>query len=229
MPRWDTAAQGTPGWVKARQGCLTASRMADAMSRTKSGGDSEKRAKLKIELLAERLTDCSVDHVVSAAMKHGMFWEATARSAYELATGNLVDLCGFALADEVDYFGASPDGLVGSDGLLEIKCPTITTHIKYLMGEGMPIEYFWQMLAQLAVTGRKWCDFVSFFPSEDDVDDIDDDLDRAFFGKITVPRDMRIKVWRFEPEPGAIAETMEGARQLLAEVDAMFERMVLGK
>jgi predicted phage-related endonuclease len=161
-------------------------------------------------------------------MKHGLYWESTARDAYENITGNLVDLCGFAKHGEIDFFGASLDGLVGADGCIEIKCPTIATFTKYLMSKTMPTDYIPQMLAQLAVTKRKWCDFAVFFPSENDASKIKDEKDAEFFGKITMPENMRLKVWRFEPDPGDIEEVEEVAKVFLGEVDDLFDCVVLG-
>lgn len=226
-PKFDPAGQKTVGWIKARQGCLTASRMADAMDKTAKGLDSAKRAGLKIEVVAERLTECSVSHPVNAAMKHGIYWEARAREAYEAKQGEFVTECGFVTHADIPYFGASPDGLVGDDGLVEIKCPTITTHVKYLMAPAMPTDYIPQMLAQLAVTRRKWCDFVSFYPGVSDTEDISDPNELAFYGAITVPDSHKLKVWRFLPKPEEIAAVEDAARGFLAEVDAIFDKVVL--
>lgn len=234
-PRFDVSEQGSAGWLIARQGCLTASKMADAVATTKDGRPTAKYKDLLIHLVAERITESSVHHHVNAAMKHGSFWESTARETYEIETGNLVKQCGFALHGEIEYFGASPDGLVGADGLIEIKCPTIATYTKWLAGADlfgdepapMPTQYIPQMLVQLAVTGRKWCDFVGFFPGEDDVAEIMDPSDAEFYGKITVPDSMRIKVWRFEPTADQIAEIEAQAVDFLGKVDRLFDKIIL--
>jgi len=209
MPKWDTAAQGSAGWLKAREGCLTASRMVDAMSRLKSGGDSEKRRQLKYEILAERLTGCAVEHYVNPAMQWGIEWESACKEAYEEHTGNIITPCGFALHDEIEYFGASPDGLINHDGAIECKCPTTTTHIKYLIEAVVPEQYKPQMLSQLAVTGRKWCDFASYDPR--------------------MPEPLQLFVVRFEPAPEDIVLVENAAREFLEEIDSMWELLALGR
>jgi hypothetical protein len=99
----------------------------------------------------------------NAAMERGIELEAEARSVYEFATGNTVEAIGLCIDDEHEY-GASPDGMIGEDGLIEIKCPLITTHVGYLIAGTLPSDYFQQVQGQLMVTGRKWCDFVSYYP-----------------------------------------------------------------
>jgi predicted phage-related endonuclease len=97
-------------------------------------------------------------------MEWGVETEPLARAAYEVATGNLVDQVAFVDHPTIKWFGCSPDGLVGDDGLVEIKCPQSTTHLEYLEADQPPKKYIPQMMAQMACTGRKWCDFVSFDP-----------------------------------------------------------------
>lgn len=226
MPKWDAASQGESGWLKARQGKLTASRMADALDFTKKG-ESAKRYQLKVDLVAERLADAGVSHFTTPAMRHGSFWEQYAREAYMLKTGEVVQECGFAEHSTIDFFGASPDGLVNPDGLIEIKCPTLSTFTRWLIAGDMPTDYIPQMLAQLAVTGRKWVDFVAFFPCDDDVARISEE-ETKFFGQITMPKSHQIKIWRFTPTPEEITAVEDAARTFLAEVDYMFDKIVLG-
>lgn len=97
-------------------------------------------------------------------MQWGIDNEAQARVAYEVASGNFVDQIAFVDHPTIAWFGASPDGLVNDDGLVEIKCPNSATHWSYIKDDGPPNKYYIQMQAQMACTGRSWCDFVSFDP-----------------------------------------------------------------
>lgn len=155
--------QRTEEWHAARLGKVTASRVADVVAKTKTGY-STSRANYMAELICERLTGMQGASFVNAAMQWGTDTEPTARSAYEAMSGSLVAETGFVPHTTVDMSGASPDGLVGDDGLVEIKCPITATHIETLLGETVPSKYITQMQWQMACTGRKWCDFVSFDP-----------------------------------------------------------------
>lgn len=155
--------QRTDEWFSARLGCVTASRTADVMAKTKSGY-SASRANYMAQLITERLTGQPAEGFSSAAMQWGTDTEPQARMAYELMTGETVQETGFVLHPSIKFFGASPDGLVGSDGLLEIKCPNTSTHIDTLLADKVPSKYLTQMHVQMICTGRNWCDFVSFDP-----------------------------------------------------------------
>lgn len=156
--------QRTKEWYAARLGKLTASRLSDALDITKKGEEGAKRQNYRLELLAERFTGLPVEFFETAAMRWGTDCEPLARAAYEAETGNLVTEVGFIDHPSLEWAGASPDGLVGDDGLLEIKCPTTQSHIKYLLGGVAPDQYKNQMAWQIICTGRKWCDFVSYDP-----------------------------------------------------------------
>ena len=156
-------AQGTKEWKALRCGKVTASRMADLLATTKTGYGAS-RANYLAELLTERLTGRPVDTYVNAAMAHGTETEPQARAAYEFATGYTVALAEFVPHPSIPMSGASPDGYVNDDGLLEIKCPATATHIETLLGGAIPKKYADQMQWQMACTGRRWCDFVSFDP-----------------------------------------------------------------
>ena len=154
--------QRTPEWFAKRLGKVTASRIADLMAKTKTGPGAS-RANYLAQLVTERLTGQPTESYKSPAMDWGIEQEAAARAAYSARTGVLVD--------EVDFVdhptmqaGASPDGLVGEDGLIEIKCPNTSTMLEYLEDRTIPTKYRLQMQWQLAVTGRDWCDFVAFDP-----------------------------------------------------------------
>jgi putative phage-type endonuclease len=154
--------QRTPEWFQKRLGKVTASRIADLMAKTKTGPGAS-RANYLAQLVTERLTGTPTEGFQSPAMTWGIEQEAAARAAYSARTGVLVDEVDF-----VDHHtmqaGASPDGLVGEDGLIEIKCPNTSTMLEYLEDRTIPQKYRLQMQWQLAVTGRDWCDFVAFDP-----------------------------------------------------------------
>lgn len=155
--------QRSEEWIAIRLGKVTASRAADVMAKTKTGY-SASRETYMAQLITERLTNTRADGFTSAAMMHGVDTEPQARMAYEFMTGETVEETGFVLHPSIQGFGASPDGLVGSDGLIEIKCPNSATHIDTLLSEKVPAKYITQMQVQMMCTGREWCDFVSFDP-----------------------------------------------------------------
>ena len=203
-PIWMPGEQGSVEWLKNRCGMLTASRMADAMDFLKNRKEGAVRKKLKIELCAERMTDMMCERFVNDAMRWGIETEPFARERYEEITGNLVTKCGFAIHGDIPYFGASPDGLVGADGQVEIKCPTTQTFIEWVSGGVVPEQHKPQMISQLAVTGRKWCDFVAFDP------------------RIKVEAH-QIFIRRFEPPESDIVAVEEAAALFLSELDALFD------
>lgn len=155
--------QRTDAWHSARLGKVTASRTADVMAQTKSGY-SASRANYMAQLITERLTQTPTEGFSSSAMQWGTDTEPQARMAYELMTGEAVVETGFIPHPTIAGFGASPDGLVGSDGLIEIKCPNSATHIETLLAGKVPSKYMIQMQVQMMCCGRDWCDFVSFDP-----------------------------------------------------------------
>jgi len=165
--------QGTDRWAALRCGKITASRAADMIATKKQ---TKKQAALGIheemanrrdyrtELLVERLTGVPVEQYVSKEMLFGLAQEPFARAAYEMHEAVFVDQVGFVVHPEIPYFGCSPDGLVGDDGLIQIKVPNRTTHLAWMQSGTIPVEHVPQLLAELAVTGRQWVDFVSFHP-----------------------------------------------------------------
>jgi putative phage-type endonuclease len=154
-----TAEQRTPEWYEERMGIPTASSFDKII--TSKGEISASRTKYLYKLVAEKLSGTVETSYINDAMQHGIDTEAEARKVYELVTLNDVEQVGFCLSD-CERYGASPDGLVGEDGLLEIKCPKAETHIEYLLNGKLPTAYFQQVQGQLLVTGRKWCDFMSY-------------------------------------------------------------------
>lgn len=153
--------QGTPEWFEQRRGKVTASRIADLMAKTKSGYSTSRQNYL-MQLLCERLTGKVEEGYKSIAMQRGNDLEAEARNWYQLETGESVEEVSFIDHPKINFAGASPDGLVGAEGLIEIKCPNTATHIETLRKKEPIDRYYKQMQWQMAVTGRKWCDFVSF-------------------------------------------------------------------
>ncbi len=157
--------QQTSEWFRSRVGCLTASQARDVLARSeKTGKPLAGYQKLIDKLIAERVTGQSIGIGTTAAMQWGIDHEDEAREMYEAETGRFVDLVGFIPHPQIKWFGASPDGLVGVEGLLEIKCPDTTTHLRRIKEGVVPEEYRAQMLVQLLCTGRQWVDFVDYDP-----------------------------------------------------------------
>ena len=190
--------QRTQEWFSARLAKVTASRVADVVAKTKTGY-SASRANYMAELICERLTGMQGASYSNSAMAWGIETEPMARAAYEGAVGSLVIETGFVPHANIEMSGASPDGLVGDDGLVEIKCPMTATHIETLLGQSVPAKYVTQMQWQMACTGRKWCDFVSFDPR--------------------MPENMQIFVKRVERDELLIASLETEVIQFLKELD----------
>lgn len=155
--------QRSDEWFAARLGKVTASRVADVMAKTKSGPAASRKNYMH-ELLCQRLTGEREEGYESAAMKWGTETEPFARSAYEARFGVLVEEVGFIDHPSIPNFGASPDGLVGLEGMTEFKCPNTATHVEYLTGGNIDTRYIYQVQTQMACAVRKWCDFVSYDP-----------------------------------------------------------------
>jgi putative phage-type endonuclease len=190
--------QRTAEWFAARLGKATASKAADIVAKTKTGY-STSRANYAAQLVAERLTGVPAETFTNGAMQWGVDKEGEARIAYEQHSLCTVTEVGFVDHPTIAMAGCSPDGLVGTDGLLEIKCPITATHIDTLLGGSVPAKYRHQINFQLACTGRQWCDFVSFDPR--------------------LPDEMRLFVQRIERDDEAIRELEEEVTKFLAEVD----------
>ena len=155
--------QGSPEWFAARCGKVTASRVADIIAKTKTG-PSASRENYLAQIVCERMTGKPAESYSNAAMAWGTEQEPFARAAYESAKDVLVEEVGFVPHPNISEAGASPDGLVGLFGLVEIKCPNTATHISTLLDQKVPEKYNTQMQWQMACTQRQWCDFVSFDP-----------------------------------------------------------------
>jgi len=159
--------QGTPEWMAQRIGRVTASRVADVIAKTKTGY-SASRDNYMAQLVCERMTNTVAESFTNAAMEWGTTQEAYARAAYEAHADVLVDEVAMITHPTIEAAGASPDGLVGDYGQLEIKCPNTATHIDTLLTQTVQSKYLTQMQWQMACTGRLWCDFVSFDPRMSD-------------------------------------------------------------
>ena len=191
--------QGTEDWLKLRLGKVTASGVADVLAKTKTGV-SASRANYLIKLAIQRTTGQIEEGYTNDAMQWGKDHEAQARVAYEVASGNFVDQVGFVEHPSIAWFGCSPDGLVdGNAGLVEIKCPNSATHWSYIRQDGPPNKYYIQMQAQMACTGRSWCDFVSYDPR--------------------MPERSQLFIKRVMRENDYIAEMEEQIKQFLNEVE----------
>ena len=191
--------QGSAAWLAERAGKVTASKVADVIAKTRSGWGAS-RANYMALLIAERLTGQPADSYTNAAMQWGTDQEPHARAAYEAETGSLVEQVGFITHPVISMSGASPDGLVGPDGLIEIKCPSTATHIETLLGAEIDHKYFCQMQWQMACTGRAWCAFASFDPR--------------------MPEHMRLHVAIVKRDDKFIASLEKDVREFLCELDA---------
>lgn len=159
--------QGSPEWLAERAGRITASRFADAIAISKkTGKPTMEREKYMRSIVAELLSGRPRHSVSSQSMAWGSEAEAIARAAYELDCGIVVEPCGFIAHYQYDYIGGSPDGLIGTDGIIEIKCPhDEQVHIGTWLN-GMPDDHIPQVQGNMMVTGRQWCDFISFDPRQ---------------------------------------------------------------
>lgn len=190
--------QGSEGWMQQRLGKVTASKVADIIAKTKSGPKAS-RANYMAALVVERLTGVPTEGYTNAAMQWGKDHEADARSTYEFMTNNEVELVGFVDHPSIKMTGASPDGFIGEDGLIEIKCPQSATHIATLLGGSIDGEYITQIHWQMACTGRQWCDLVSFDPR--------------------LPASMRLFTQRVPRDDALIADLETNVNAFLAELD----------
>lgn len=196
--------QKSEEWFKARLGKVTASRVADVLAKTKTGY-SASRDNYMAQLVVERLTNTQAESFTNAAMQWGTDQEPFARAAYEVAQNVMVEETGLVDHPTIPMAGASPDGLIGEDGLVEIKCPNTATHIDTLLTQTVPAKYITQMQFQMACTGRQWCDFVSFDPR--------------------MPAKAQLFVKRVMRDEAFIKEIETEIKKFLAEVTAKVEQL----
>ena len=189
--------QGTEEWLNARLGRVTASRINDVMMKPTTAGYQNYRA----QLVCERLTGQPTEFHVTAAMQHGTDTEPQARAVYSMITGNVVNEVGFIPHPTLEMAGASPDGIIGDAGLVEIKCPQPAEHIRMLTGGSIKRQYVLQMQWQMICTGREWCDFVTFSP--------------------VLPDEMQILRHRIDLDAELSEEITEAVTRFLGEVDQL--------
>ena len=186
--------QGSEEWKTLRLGKITASRVSQVMGKS--------RQNFLAIIAAERISK-QAESFTNAAMQWGIDTEPFAREAYEARNGVKVVQVGFCLHPTIKDAGACPDGLVGDDGLIEIKCPNTSTHVGTLIDQKAPTKYIPQMQFQLACTGRQWCDFVSFDPR----------IEQSFF-QIRVERDNEY-IEKMEKE---VSEFLEEVDRLVNQI-----------
>lgn len=198
--------QGHPNWVRQRCGYLTGSRLKDVIA-YKSGGWTQAtdavRTKYMRELVAERMTDSAISHYVTDAMQHGIDTELEALMAYQATqrTGECRQ-AEFMLHPSIEYFGGTPDGLVGAQGIVEIKCPATTTYVAWRASGSVPVEHMPQMAAYIMITGRSWCDFVAYDPR--------------------IKRGPKLYVKRYTPSIEDLAFVAGEAQEFLRQTDKLF-------
>lgn len=197
--------QGTEEWFACRRGKVTSSCVDDVLAKGRGGAPSVSRANYIAQLVSERLTGKVEESYTSPAMQFGIENEPYARGLYETTHDVLVEQVGFVVHPEIEMSGASPDGLVGDDGLVEIKCPNTASHLGYLLAGVAPSKYIPQMSWQMACTGRQYCDFVSFDPR--------------------MPPHLQLFVKRVERDDKYIAEVEAEVRKFLKEVDETIEKL----
>jgi len=196
--------QGSLEWFAQRCGKATASRISDIVAKTKTGY-STSRANYMAQLVVERMTNQVAESYSNAAMEWGVENEEFARAAYEAKTGNMVDQVGAIDHPRIALSAASPDGLVGDDGCLEIKCPNTATHIETLLGDEPAKKYYDQMQWQMVCANRSYCEFVSFDPR--------------------MPAHLQLFVKRIERNDIYIAELESEVIRFLAEVDDKVKKL----
>lgn len=196
--------QGSPEWMALRVGKVSASRVSDVLAKIKTG-EASTRKNYKAELVCERLTGQKTETFTTKAMSDGVEREPIARALYESKFGVFVDEVAFIDHPTIPMSGASPDGLVGEDGLCEIKSPQRATHLSYLLDGVVPSQYIPQMNWQMACTGRKWCDFISYNPD--------------------FPEYLQIFVIRHHRDNVVIQEIESEVMKFLTEVDVILDKL----
>lgn len=200
--------QGSDEWVQARCGSIGASSITDVLSKGKNGAESTGYANYKARIACERMTGCVTETFKNAYMERGNADEPDARACYEFATGNDVEQVGLIRHPRLPFAHCSPDGLIGTDGVLELKRKIPALHIDYILKNRVPSEYVKQMTFQLACTGRQYVDFCSYSPE--------------------LPEEMQLFIIRMERDEEAIkameqavVEFDKAVNQLIADLKAI--------
>jgi hypothetical protein len=193
-------------WMADRCGKITASRIADVLAKPLKGKqESATRRNYRAELVCERMTKRTQESFQTWDMKRGTELEPFARTEYELARGVIIENVGFMPHGRIPRTGASPDGLIGKDGLVQFKCPKTATHLDWLMAGIVPAEHRPQMLWEMACTGRDWCDFVSYDPN--------------------LPQHLQLFIVRFDRDEVAIGELEQEVEKFDAEIEQIIANL----
>lgn len=195
----------SPGWLAARCGLVTASRMNDVLDIRKDGKPGAGRKKYMAELVAERMTGMVTDHVVTGPMHRGRDQQPNACAAYESMTGNIVGPEVFVTHPTIEWAGATPDGTIDDDGLVEFKVPLPHNFVDWKLDGGVPDQHVAQLQWQLACTRRTWVDFVAFCPE--------------------IPGANGLMIVRYQPTADQIAAIEDRVREFLAHVESAFVQL----
>jgi putative phage-type endonuclease len=193
--------QGSAAWLALRCGNLTGSRIYEACAKKANGQYYASRETLMHEKLIERLTGQWAEHFVSDAMQWGTMHEDDARAVYETHSGVLVADCAYFPHPSIAHSGASPDGLVDGEGVIEIKCPTTAVHLKTILSGEIPGDHFYQMAWEIEISGRKWADFISYDPR--------------------LPGNLSFFCKRYTPETAFLEGLRDDVIKFLAELDEL--------
>ncbi|EJF98608.1 hypothetical protein MEI_00178 [Bartonella vinsonii subsp. arupensis Pm136co] len=201
--------QRTAEWFQARLGKVTASNVYHVLSKTAKGLPTSKYEDYKMKLMTERLTGEISQSYTTPAMQWGIEHEEDALKEYEFIYDTTITRCGFFQHPKIEMAGASPDGLIGEDGLIEVKCPQSTTHLRFFVYDEIKPEYHAQMQFQMACTGRKWCHFISYNPQ--------------FLGRST---GLRMKIKRILRDEKYIEEINKAVEAFLAEIEQDMKKIL---
>lgn len=197
--------QGSAEWLRERSGHVTCSRLKDVMAKVKQG-EAAGRRNYRIALITERLTGEPLETYTNAAMAWGTQQEPYARMAYEVETGAFVEEAGFIKHPTIPWVGGSPDGLIGEDGLIEIKCPYVSSvHVETILSGEMPSDHYQQVQGLMWVTGRCWVDFCSFDPR--------------------MPEHLRLFMTRIDRDDDYIKSMEAEAHRFLSEIEAQIKKL----
>ena len=197
--------QGSDTWHQMRLGKVSASRMAELLAKTKTGAFAASRAKYMAQLLCERMTGEPTEFFTSQAMQRGVDVEPVARAAYEAENLTSVEQVAWVEHPTIPMAGCSPDGLVGEHGLIEIKCKEIHNHLDSILNDKIDPDHQSQMMWQMCVTGRQWCDYVCFD-------------DRA-------PEGLQLFVKRLHRDEEKIKQMEDEVRTFLKDLESMIQKL----
>ncbi|EJF74212.1 hypothetical protein MCO_01838 [Bartonella sp. DB5-6] len=200
--------QRTAEWFQARLGKVTASNIYNILSKTTKGLPTSKYEDYKIKLITERLTREISPYYETEDMRWGVEHEDDALKEYAFIYDADITKCGFIQHPTIEMAGASPDGLIGEDGLIEVKCPRSVNHMRFCISDEIKPEYHAQMQFQMACTGRKWRHFISYNPQ--------------FVGRST---GLRMKIKRVHRDEKQIEEINKAVEAFLAEIEREIQQL----